>query len=274
MARKFEQCLQSPKITKPAILFAQIPRLGTQLDPRWIDKYVPELETVAQKNEFCEVYDEMVKHYQALCAVGNETDKTKLRQKAVYLLNRMFATEPLIAANGQIMVDFHFEEEFFVDSLVTTREYYQKLVALNAVSLVLAALGERKRSRGMRQTAVPPTASWHAVPQPLSSGMYQPPESAFMKRYAEETIRFPCTLNDLYQDTKGPGKRYSAVVAACRGRTDCTISLESAREFEDSIRATMDYRNPSIQSIVLFSMANFSVYLTIEYLQFFCFVDS
>ena len=34
------------------------------------------------------------------------------------------------------------------------------------------------------------------------------------------------------------------------------------------------YRNPSIQSIVLISMATFSVYLTIEYLQFYCLVGS
>ena len=55
-------------------------------------------------------------------------------------------------------------------------------------------------------------------------------------------------MGELYQDTKGPGKLYLAAVAACQGRRDCTISLESTQAFEDSISATMDkLRNHSIE---------------------------
>ena len=78
--------------------------------------------------------------------------------------------------------------------------------------------------------------------------MHQPPESALTKWYAEQTIQFPCTMSELYLDTKEPGKRYMAAVAACWGRRDCTTSLESAQAFEDLISATMDeLHNHSVQ---------------------------
>ena len=78
MAREFEHCLQSTYIPKPANLFAWIRRLGTQPDLNRIIHDVPELDTVNQKNEFCDVYDEVVTHYWALCTVGSEADKSQL----------------------------------------------------------------------------------------------------------------------------------------------------------------------------------------------------
>ena len=50
--------------------------------------------------------------------------------------------------------------------------------------------------------------------------MYQPPESSFTKQYVAEAIRFPLTLGELYSDTKGPGKRYTAAIAACKSRPE------------------------------------------------------
>ena len=79
--------------------------------------------------------------------------------------------------------------------------------------------------------------------------MYQPPESSFTKQYVAETIRFPLTLSELYSDTKAPGKRYSAAIAACKGRPECRISMDSAQMFEQSVRASTDeLRNHSIDT--------------------------
>ena len=81
---------------------------------------------------------------------------------------------------------------------------------------------------------------WEHTPQLLMMGMYQPPESAFAKRYSEQTIRFPCTMADLYSDIKSTSTWYSAGIEAYRAKKEYTISLESPRSFELSIGATMD----------------------------------
>ncbi|MEL6802343.1 MAG: C2HC-type zinc finger protein, partial [Bacteroidota bacterium] len=55
------------------------------------------------------------------------------------------------------------------------------------------------------------------------------------------------TLSELYSDTKAPGKRYSAAIAACKSRPECQISMDSAQLFEQSVRASTDeLRNHSI----------------------------
>ena len=124
----------STEITKPAVLFQEVRRSGADPDPRRVNRFIPHLDTDTQKDEFCEAYDEMIKHFRALCAVGSEPEKTKPRQKTVAWLNIVFATEPLVKRDGQTMVNFFFDEEFFVDPVVSTREYYQKMVAVNTLS--------------------------------------------------------------------------------------------------------------------------------------------
>ena len=89
--------------------------------------------------------------------------------------------------------------------------------------------------------------------------MYQPPESSFTKQYMAETIRFPLTLSELYSDTKAPGKRYSAAIAACKSQPECQISMDSAQLFEQSVRASTDeLRNHSIDTEEL--IATFTVF--------------
>ena len=249
MVRDFDTCLGAPEFTKPAVLFQEVRRLGTEPDPRRIYRSVPDLDTESQKEEFCVAYDEMIRHYQALAQLGSEPEKTGPRQKAVAWLNTVFATEPLVKRDGQLMLHFYFQEGLFTDQAATTRDYYKDLVAANALSLVIGTLNQQKRARGLGQTAATPPAIWHAVSQTLTTGMYQPPESSFTKQYVEETIRFPLTLSELYLDIKAPSKHYTAAVAACKSRPECRISMESIQMFEQAVRASTDeLRNHSINS--------------------------
>ena len=128
-----------------------------------------------------------------------------------------FATKALVKSDGQPMLQFYFQEGLFTDPAATTRDHYKSLVATNALSLVIGTRNQQKQARGLGQTTATPPASWHAVSQPLSAGMYLPSESSsFIKQYVEETIRFPLTLSKLYLDIKAPSKCYIAAVAACK----------------------------------------------------------
>ena len=76
MVHDFNTCLVVPAFTKPAILFQEVRRLDAEPDPRRMDQSVPDLKTEGQKEEFCEAYDEMIRHYQALAQLGSEPEKT------------------------------------------------------------------------------------------------------------------------------------------------------------------------------------------------------
>ena len=116
--------------------------MGAEPDPHQINRCVPDLDTEAQKGEFCDAYDEIIKHYRALCTLGSEPEKTGPRQQAVAWLNTVFATKPLVKTDGQPMVHFYFQEGLFTDQVATAREYYQKLVAANAISLIIGTLNQ------------------------------------------------------------------------------------------------------------------------------------
>ena len=89
---------------------------------------------------------------------------------------------------------------------VNTYGHYLQLVAANMFYLVLAVLNQQKRSRGMLQTATQTEEGQECVPQQLMTGMFYPPMSSFTQRYIEKTIRFQCTLAELYLDQKAAGK--------------------------------------------------------------------
>merc|ERR1712212_1077809 len=103
MVCDFNTCLVSPDFSKPATLFQEVCRLEAEPDPRRIDQSVPDLNMEGQKDEFCEAYDEMIRHYQALAKLGSEPEKTGPRQQAVAWLNVVFATEPLLKRDGTLM---------------------------------------------------------------------------------------------------------------------------------------------------------------------------
>ena len=201
------------------------------------------MHTAEQQTEFCDVYDELLAHYQALCVTETEAEPTRRRHQAVNWLNRMLATEPAVGFDGKVMVDFYFSKEQFATINANTQSHYKKLVAINAFYLVLVALNQRKRARGMCQTVVQGEAGWERIPQPLMTGMYQPPESAFAKRYSEQTFRFPCTIAELYLDVKAASKQYSTGVQACRSKKEGAISFETPRAFALSVSAMMDELN-------------------------------
>ena len=92
----------------------------------------------------------------------------------------------------------------------------------------------------MHQQPTPVGTGQDDVPQPLMSGMFHPPLSSFTQGYLEKTIRFPCTIAELYSDHKTHGKQYSQVIQACRARREATISMESAKRFEQTVAMTMD----------------------------------
>ena len=50
----------------------------------------------------------MVKQYKALGAAEFDAAAARSRHQAVNWLNRMFTTEPIIAFNKSVMVDFYF----------------------------------------------------------------------------------------------------------------------------------------------------------------------
>ena len=83
MVHDFNTCLVNQDFTRPAILFQEVRRLETEPDPRRVYRFVPDLNTEEQKDEFCEAYDEMIRHYQALSKQGSEPEQTAPRQKAV-----------------------------------------------------------------------------------------------------------------------------------------------------------------------------------------------
>ena len=87
----------------------------------------------------------------------------------------------------------------------------------------------------MRQVVGQTAVNWELTPKPLLTGMYQPPASALTKSYSEQTIWFPCTISKLYADAKSVGKKYSAVIQACKNKKECTISLASPRAFEETV---------------------------------------
>ena len=109
-----------------------------------MDRCIPDLDIESQKDEFCEAYDEMITHYQALCTLGSEPEKIRPRQKAVAWLNTVFATKPLVKQDGQTLVQFYFQEGLFIDTVELTRDHYQKLVAPNALSLIVGTLSQRR----------------------------------------------------------------------------------------------------------------------------------
>ena len=65
--------------------------------------------------------------------------------------------------------------------------------------------------------------------------MFHSPKSAFTQGYLEKTIRFPCTLTELYSDQKTYGKRYAQAIQACRARKDATICMETVKRFEETM---------------------------------------
>ena len=96
-------------------------------------------------------------------------------------LNRMLGMEPAINTEGQDMVGFYFNEEYFVATDPAKRAHYKKLVAANVFFLVLVGLNQKKYERGMTNSVKPAEAEWDPAPQPLMSHMYRPPEATFAK---------------------------------------------------------------------------------------------
>ena len=127
-------------------------KLGTKNDPRHTSSEVPDLRTVAQEHEFCEVYDEVLRHYQVLAAGDTDEMTRQAEGVSVNWFNRMFATEPLVSMQDRaIMFDFYFQEENFVTEDTVRRDHFLALVAYNVNYLVLAAMGQHKRVLGMRK---------------------------------------------------------------------------------------------------------------------------
>ena len=75
---------------------------------------------------------------------------------------------------------------------------------------------------------------------PLATGMYQPPKAAFTQGWLEKTIRFPCTLAELYSDQKTYGKRYAQAIQACRVLKEATICMETVKQFEETMSLTLE----------------------------------
>ena len=153
------------------------------------------------------MYDQVLRHYLALKAGHSGEATGQAVRTSVHWLNRMFATEPLVnTVNRSIMYDFYFNEEHFVVDDETVRNHYLGLVAYNIQYLVLAAMSQRKRAQGVCKQPILDNTSQGDVPKPLTTGMFHPPQSAFTQGYLEKTIRFPCTLSELYSDQKTYGK--------------------------------------------------------------------
>ena len=215
MTRDFDTCMVEAAFPKPAVIFQEVRRLEAEPDPLRCDVAVPDLNTAEQRGKFCEAYDEMINHYRALSLLGGEPDQTGPRQQAVAWLNMVFATEPLMKPDGTLMGKFYFEEALFTDDKETCRNYYKLMVAHNARGLVIGTMRLKQRIKGMGQAKAVPSATWHAVSQPLGAGMYQPPESGFTKQYVTEAIRFPLTLSELYTDPKAPRPRLMGARSSC-----------------------------------------------------------
>ena len=83
MTRDFDSCITAVEAMKPVHLFTQIRQLENVPDTRRTTPDVPELGTEVQKDEFCDVYDEFIRHYQALCNIGGEAEPTQRRNQAI-----------------------------------------------------------------------------------------------------------------------------------------------------------------------------------------------
>ena len=92
----------------------------------------------------------------------------------------------------------------------------------------------------MQQVVGPTGPCWNLAPQPLLTGMFQPPTSTFTRSYGEQTIRFPYTIGELFGDSKAVGKRYAAAMLACKNKAECAISFASTTVFEKTVRAVID----------------------------------
>ena len=241
MNRTSDTCLKNLAVMAAPEVFAILQKLETKIDPRRTSSEVPDLRTAAQQHKFCEVYDNVVRHYQILSTVGHNDMTNRARHMSVNWLSRMFATEPLVNKdNSSIMIDFYFLEEQFATDHKPTRDHYLALVAHNMPYLVLAALNQKKLSMGMCQQPIPVGVGQDNVPQLLMMGVYHHPSPSFTQGYLEKTIRFSCTIAELYSDQKMTGKRYSAAIQACRAKKEATISLESPKLFELAVSMTMD----------------------------------
>ena len=77
------------------------------------------------------------------------------------------------------MYNFYFKDEMFVNVDRESREEVLKPVVANFHHLVLAELGQRRRAQGGTQYSTTDDITPEEAPQPLATGMYHPPKSAF-----------------------------------------------------------------------------------------------
>ena len=143
MSPQIESCAKHVDIIGTSELFTKLCQLECQSDLQQTLSEVPELRTAEQLTEFCNMYDKLVAHYQALGATESEAEPSRQWHQAVNWLNRMFSTEPAIGFNKKVMVDFYFTDEQFTTVDMNTRTHYQQLMAINAFYLVLAALNQQ-----------------------------------------------------------------------------------------------------------------------------------
>ena len=150
MEKKVHNCAKHLKIEDATELFTKMCVLTTRQDPRHTSSEVPEWNTTAQQQVFCEIYDKLVEHYKALSVTDPGDVLTHQWHKAVNCMNRMLHSKPAMNEDGQVMAGFYFDQECFVAEEAATRKHHKKLVAINAFYLVLAGVNQKIREQSMR----------------------------------------------------------------------------------------------------------------------------
>ena len=77
MAQSIQDCSKNVKIEGAQDLFTRLRMLEMRNDAHCTSSEVPELHTAAQQTDFCNVYDEMVGHYQAFSMKAKEEVSTR-----------------------------------------------------------------------------------------------------------------------------------------------------------------------------------------------------
>ena len=241
MNRTTSECIKNLAVAEAESVLQYLRELSVRKDPRRVSSEAPDLQSPARVTEFCDVYDHVVGQYVILEAAKTQESKRAAARAAIQWINRLFGVEPLVSTKDQqIMYNYYFQEETFFGDDKEIRTEGLALVAANIKYLVLAELRQRRRTLGGHQPATAAGLTPEATPQPLATGMHQPPKSAFTQGRIEKTIRFPCTLADLYSDQKTYSKRYAQAIQACRLRKDAAICMDSVQQFEETLGLTLD----------------------------------
>ena len=83
MSRTTDSCTKNLAVLAAPEVLAFLCKLETKNDPRRTSSEVPDLCTAAQQHDFCEVYYEVLRHYQILAAGGNDDVTRRAKSSSV-----------------------------------------------------------------------------------------------------------------------------------------------------------------------------------------------